>query len=114
MGRTFESVTAFAFDRSSTGATYTLSTPSLGAIQPMRLPSWLMRGPVRSGLPKMSWRGKSDASARALGTAGAVAAASADGALAPSTDDAAAGDAAGGEPPPQASTSADNPANLAA
>src|SRR5688572_16502851 len=100
MGRTFESVTAFAFERSSTGATYTLSTPSFGAIQPMRLPSWLMRGPVRSGLPKMSWRGKSDASGRALTGA---AAASAGGAPAASADAAAAGDAAGGEPPPHAS-----------
>src|SRR5687768_11368061 len=108
MGRTFESVTAFAFDRSSTGATYTLSTPSFGAIQPMRLPSWLMRGPVRSGLPKMSWRGKSDESARALTGAGA---ASAGGALATSAGDAAVGDAAVGEPPPQASAdSAANPA----
>ena len=39
------------------GATHTFSTPSCGAIQPSRDPSWEIRGLVRSGLPNKTLRG---------------------------------------------------------
>ena len=59
MGRTFSSVTALAFDRSSAGATQMLSTPLTGAWKLIHFPSWLSRAWARCGLPKSTSRGMS-------------------------------------------------------
>src|SRR5579859_1877140 len=45
--------------RGPIGAIQTLSTLSRGAIQASLVPSGEMRGLIRSGLPKMIWRGMS-------------------------------------------------------
>src|SRR5438270_4715285 len=57
IGRTFSSVSGFAFDGSSAGATQMFSTPSRGAIQETHLPSGLTRPWVLVGLPKKVARG---------------------------------------------------------
>src|SRR5437588_578819 len=55
--RFLSAVTGLAAPTSSLGATKTLSTPSRGAMYAMFLPSGLIAGSVRVGLPKMSLRG---------------------------------------------------------
>src|SRR5258706_14416107 len=57
IGRTFSSVSGFAFDGSEDGATQMFSTPSRGAIQEIHLPSGLMRPCTLLGVPKNDARG---------------------------------------------------------
>src|SRR5205823_5517398 len=57
IGRTFSSVSGFAFDGSPAGATQMLSTPSRGAIHEIHLPSGLMRPWTLVGLPRKEARG---------------------------------------------------------
>src|SRR5262249_21582605 len=57
IGRTFSSVSGFAFEGSAAGATQMLSTPSRGAIHEIHLPSGLMSPCTLLGLPRKEARG---------------------------------------------------------
>src|SRR5262249_11101386 len=57
IGRTFSSVSGFAFEGSLAGATQMLSTPSRGAIHEIHLPSGLMRPWALDGFPRKEARG---------------------------------------------------------
>src|SRR6478752_7661556 len=82
IGRTFSSVSGFAFDGSEAGATQMFSTPSRGAIHEIHLPSGLMSPWTLLGLPRKEERGISSTSATcAIVTAGMAAARTANNAL---------------------------------